>query len=586
MASNPPPPLALANILGPETAVTRRCDILNNDGSLFASSAAITDGSVSVDMSRDERRTMDLTLSNTDGKFDNYPGGFWYDKVVRLFRGVSYADTTESYYNAPGTSTGFAYSLDKTPFDVVGDIDVAIEVTPTSWTPASEQTLVGKWNTASQRSWMLTILATGAIQFYWSTAGTAALTATSTVSTGLPPNTRHWVRATLKVNNGASGRTVSFYQSVDGRAWVPLGTPVTTATVTSIFNSTANIEVGSNTAGTANFFNGRIHKVVLKNGISGPIIANPNFTNLKNATVSFTDDYLNSWLVSGTGSIMGGQPITTVWESQLGEFLIDTIETQNFPHTTHVTGRDYTKVLMENKFATAITFPANQTPETVIKTLAQNAGITRFNIQPTGYTLGKEFNFEAGSSRWDAIKDIAGAFNCEAFFDVFGFLVLRTYRDPVTSPESYTFNTGPFGVLASFKKSSNNSRIFNKVVVIGQASGQTPVYAQATNTEPTSPTSIANLRYTKTYVYKSTFITTVLQAQDVANSLIKIMALETFNLNFTSIVLSWLDVAEVIRFVDPDPNPGDPDRFLLHDFTIPLKLGAMTANANRVTVVK
>jgi len=53
--------------------------------------ARMTDGSVSVSSSSDERRTLDITLDNRDGLLrPNSNNGFWYDKIIKVYRGIRY----------------------------------------------------------------------------------------------------------------------------------------------------------------------------------------------------------------------------------------------------------------------------------------------------------------------------------------------------------------------------------------------------------------------------------------------------------------------------------------------------------------
>lgn len=69
--------------------IWRRCDILNFDLSVWKNDVGIVSGSVNVDISRPERRSGDIILDNIDGDLDPDPdGGFWYDKVLRIWRGV------------------------------------------------------------------------------------------------------------------------------------------------------------------------------------------------------------------------------------------------------------------------------------------------------------------------------------------------------------------------------------------------------------------------------------------------------------------------------------------------------------------
>lgn len=274
------------------------------------------------------------------------------------------------------------------------------------------------------------------------------------------------------------------------------------------------------------------------------------------------------------------------WECQIGEFLIDSVSQAHFPYTVKVAGRDYTKKLLVSKFTQATSFPKGQAIETTIKTIALNAGITKFLLPLTGKNLGTVTLFERGTSRWEAMKGIADAFGYELYFDAQGYLVLKEYADPVLSPLSYSFSTGPLGNLAGYEKSLNDTRLYNHIVVTGESSDSDtiPVSAEAKNTLSTSPTNISKIG-DRVYQYTSSFITTTAQAQDVANKFLKIYALEEFDLNFEAIALPWLEAGSIVEFIDPRPAPDQPTRFLLSSLNLPLGLGAMSANAKRVSIV-
>lgn len=276
---------------------------------------------------------------------------------------------------------------------------------------------------------------------------------------------------------------------------------------------------------------------------------------------------------------------TTKWLAQLGEFLIDKIAEDNFPPKLAVTGRDYTKRLITSKFPAATTFVKGSPLEETIRTIALNGGITKFSFPTTDKVLGKDFTFDRGYQRNKACSDLASAYGYEIFFDPQGYYTLREFQDPVTSPVIWTFKTGtPDGNLAKFTKSTDDTRIYNHVVVSGGASDQVPVWAEARNTNPDSPTNIDQLG-DRVYEYSSTFITTTAQAQDVADKFLAVHALESFEVALESLVFPWLDVNEIVEFMDPSPAPGDPTRFLLTDLSIPITLGTMSGTAKRVTIV-
>lgn len=276
------------------------------------------------------------------------------------------------------------------------------------------------------------------------------------------------------------------------------------------------------------------------------------------------------------------------WETQVGEFLIDGIREPNFPKVITCTGRDRTKVLLEDKLAYPIAFTKNMAPEDVIRAIAENGNISgdRMILPNTGKTLGKKYTFEAGLSRWEAIKKIALDFNYEVYFDQFGWFVMSKQHDPAKRQDTFTFKTGGNdGSLISFEKVSDESNLYNAVAVRGEASDTIPVAYVAVNRSPNSPTSVQNLKRQKTYEHTSPLITTEEQASELAWTLLAVMALETFEINMQSLVFPWLEAGSIIKFIDPDPNPGDPTRFLLSNFSFPLGLGPQTTVGKRITVV-
>jgi hypothetical protein len=96
------------------------------------------------------------------------------------------------------------------------------------------------------------------------------------------------VRVTLDVDNGASGNDARFFTSVDGVSWTQLGATVTTAGVTSIFNSTTNVKVGSTFLG-GTFTAGKMYRAQIFNGIDGTKVLDVDTSQITSgAATSFT----------------------------------------------------------------------------------------------------------------------------------------------------------------------------------------------------------------------------------------------------------------------------------------------------------
>lgn len=120
----------------------------------------------------------------------------------------------ESYLATTGVSGDIVATPDHASLDIVGDIDVRIELTK-NWDEVSAQaltgpTLIGKWSAVDgNRSWIWRTL-NNFSHFVWSPTGLSAGAITASVELPQLPH-RAALRATLDVDNGASGWTVTLY---------------------------------------------------------------------------------------------------------------------------------------------------------------------------------------------------------------------------------------------------------------------------------------------------------------------------------------------------------------------------------------
>jgi hypothetical protein len=163
-------------------------------------------------------------------------------------------------------------------------------------------------------------------------------------------------------------------------------------------------------------------------------------------------------------------------------------------------------------------------------------------------------------------------------------------QDPSTSPSTLLLATGSeFGNLVNYEKSSGDSRLYNRVIVTSenQDSVVQNTYGLqyiAENTEPSSPTRIEKMGELD-YFYTSSFFTSLDQMQWYAEALLKIVALEEYELDFEVVPFYWSEAGDIIEFADPRSGVDEPTRFLMSNFDIPLGLGTMSGNARRVTIV-
>ncbi|MDO8597795.1 MAG: hypothetical protein Q7R45_14385 [Sulfuricaulis sp.] len=207
------------------------------------------------------------------------------------------------YLSLPGTAGNYASTPDSAANSVVGDLDLKVRAALDDWTPAATSTLLNKWTTTgNQRAYMLQVLAGGTLRLSWSANGTAVIAKDSTVATGVTDATRKWVRATLDVDNGAVGNDVKFYTSDDGADWTQLGTTVTTAATTAVFDSTAALILGGNDAGATERLTGKVYSAEVRNGIDGSVVAafNP-FRDAPGNVDAFTAYTGGVWTINKSG---------------------------------------------------------------------------------------------------------------------------------------------------------------------------------------------------------------------------------------------------------------------------------------------
>ncbi|WP_086705589.1 hypothetical protein [Streptomyces antimycoticus] len=254
---------------------------------------------------RTDRARCQLGLNNKDGRYSpRNPMSPYYGLIGRNTPlRVSVAGPATRLV-LDGSMSGTVDTPDAGPLDIVGDLDLRAEV-EIDWTAGDlNETLIGKWDGASaQRSYALRVF-DQQLQLSWSNDGVASLVAAAPVPT-LPDHAA--VRATLDVDNGAGGRTITFYwaQTLAG-PWTQIGDPVIQTGTTSVFASTVPLRVGSpdpSTSPPRTPFSGSGYRFEVRSGIDGTVVASPDFTAQTPGATSFTDALGHTWTLQGTAEI-------------------------------------------------------------------------------------------------------------------------------------------------------------------------------------------------------------------------------------------------------------------------------------------
>jgi hypothetical protein len=251
-----------------------------------------------------ERSACRSTANNRSGNLSpRNPTGIYYGQIGR--------NTPMRARLTPGPpgyllmfDDGRANTPDSANLSITGDIDIRLDIRPDHWDRA--QGLANKATNPSQRSWVLWLNADGTLSFLWSADGSATITKTSTAAVAPPASGRLAVRVTLDVDNGAAGNDVKFYtaSTIDG-SWTQLGSTVTTAGVTSIFDSTANLEIGGAQGfGGGDDLTGRLYAFQLYQGIAGTLRADVDLSDEEPGPGPFTDGQSLVWALVADASIV------------------------------------------------------------------------------------------------------------------------------------------------------------------------------------------------------------------------------------------------------------------------------------------
>lgn len=266
--------------------------------------SGIEDGTVRIERSTNQlfwqtvRGGVELPVSGGTASLFDYE----FTPDVENFYRVIRLDPTAGLV-LPGTSGSYASTPDTGALDITSDIDIRIDLTADNW--GTEQTLAAKFvGTGNQRSWRVGLIG-GQILFDWSPTGAGGVPSeTSTAFSTPATEERQALRVTLDAD--FSGQYVVGFWVADtiNDPFSLIQTRTGATGPTSIFNSTAPLEVGSLNNGTGILLTGTVHALEVRNGINGTVAADPHFTAQSDGTTNFVDDAGRAWTVHGNAEIV------------------------------------------------------------------------------------------------------------------------------------------------------------------------------------------------------------------------------------------------------------------------------------------
>jgi hypothetical protein len=218
-----------------------------------------------------------------------------------------------------------------------GDIDVRLKLTLGDWTPAATTPLCGKVGGATDRGWWLELNTTGALTLQWSNDGsTTGLGAASSVGVPFADGTTGWVRATLDVDNGASGRDTKYYTSTDGVTWTQLGITRTSAGATTVFDSTVATQfVGRSGGGLS--IQADLYEAIVMSGIDGARVIHIVADAIPSIGSTFTDLVGNTVTIAGSTATRSGALALTLFNASVsGQAIAYANDGTRFPKLTPV----------------------------------------------------------------------------------------------------------------------------------------------------------------------------------------------------------------------------------------------------------
>jgi hypothetical protein len=246
-----------------------------------------------------EPARMNVTLDNRTRNYSpRNPNGSYYGQIGRNTKVRAYVKNGQPRLRL--TSGQQFTCADSAGISITGDIDIRADVALATWRPTSSAYFGALYKGGSYGMYLNS---DGTLVLWWYQA-TVFKSATSTEPVPGATTGRKSVRATLDVDNGAAGRTATFYYSNDDTmdgTWVQFGSTVITAGTTSIDDTAQAMGVyASGDACPCEVNEGRVYQ-----GIAGTKRASPKFISQATGTTSFADAEGNTWSDSGaTGAAL------------------------------------------------------------------------------------------------------------------------------------------------------------------------------------------------------------------------------------------------------------------------------------------
>lgn len=220
--------------------------------------------------------------------------------------------------------------------------------------------------------------------------------------------------------------------------------------------------------------------------------------------------------------------------------------------TFAMSGYDRSWSLSQRKFKSAHVVASGTAPETAIQAIISQQYPTSPSLScpPTGFGL-PAMNFAPGSDPWQACLTIAAAAGLELFYNALGVPTAFPTPNAATSPSVWTYadnGTGNAG-WSTCARGLSRENVPNDFIISGAASTTDPISAEASDTNPSSPTYISGpYGDVPAFASSSSVTDTAAAAAAAANALTQSLgSVEVFTL--TAAPAPMFDIDDVIGLV-------------------------------------
>lgn len=311
---------------------------------------------------------------------------------------------------------------------------------------------------------------------------------------------------------------------------------------------------------------------------------------------TFTANVLNPDGIWSPGSDWGGtfyvNRIIRLWRGidfgssaelvPIGTFLIDSadVEVERSMSIVTLGGSDLWKKFGKSKFPKAKSWADGTSINTIISYIADQAGVTRLNLDPLSgrasgdRNIGNKFSVEQGDNRGEMLAKLCADNGIDIYFDPLGQLTTQDFRTPGDQAVVYTYDPDDNNNLLTVKASFTDDNLYNAVLVVGTGDKDNVVWSRVRDTDPTSVTSVDRIGE-RVFLYETDTIKSQAVADATAERLFYQHVLVNEDITLETICNPAYEGNDVIRVRETEFS-GLNGTFRLKALTVPMSTSRQT----------